>query len=189
MNLLLTKSGITPPGKDKQRIVHALCNLNETTVTSQTTYEDLRIFKSVVSPQGSVWKVRSFFWKVRSFMSLFIQSIAKRSWYAPMSLSLRRSLITKSTSSGSTNFGAEGFARPIEALSWRRSVEGFSTSQCCSAALSCRRVLTPVVSCSWFPFLGTRGLGACEASCMLLLSPTEGVFERLKTLMGGRQLP
>jgi hypothetical protein len=131
--------------------MHALCNLNETTVTSQTTYEDLRMFKSVVSPQGSVWM-----WKVRSFMSLFIQSIAKRSWYAPMSLSLRRSLITKSTSSRSKNFGAEGFARPIEALSWRRSVEGFSTSQCCSAALSCRRVLTPVVSCSWFPFLGTR---------------------------------
>ncbi len=31
----------TPPGKGKQRIVHALCSLNEDTVKCQTTYEDL----------------------------------------------------------------------------------------------------------------------------------------------------
>jgi hypothetical protein len=31
----------TPPDKGKQRIVHALCSLNEATVKSQTTYEDL----------------------------------------------------------------------------------------------------------------------------------------------------
>jgi hypothetical protein len=41
----------TPPGKGKQRIVHALCSLNETTVKRQTTYEDLRMLKSVVKPQ------------------------------------------------------------------------------------------------------------------------------------------
>ena len=41
----------TPPGKGKQRIVHALCSLNEATVKRQTTYEDLRMLKSVVKPQ------------------------------------------------------------------------------------------------------------------------------------------
>ncbi len=41
----------TPPGKGKQRIVHTLYNLNETTAKCQTTYEDLRILKSVVRPQ------------------------------------------------------------------------------------------------------------------------------------------
>ncbi len=41
----------TPPVKGKQRIVHALCSLNEDTVKRQTTYEDLRMFKSVVRPQ------------------------------------------------------------------------------------------------------------------------------------------
>jgi hypothetical protein len=41
----------TPPGKGKQRIVHALCSLNEATVKCQTTYEDLRMFKLVVKPQ------------------------------------------------------------------------------------------------------------------------------------------
>jgi hypothetical protein len=34
----------TPPVKDKQRIVHALCTLNEATVKHQTTYEDLHMF-------------------------------------------------------------------------------------------------------------------------------------------------
>jgi hypothetical protein len=34
-----------------------------------------------------------------------------------------------------------------------------------------------------------EGLGACESSWMLLLSSTEGAFERPKALMGGRQLP
>ncbi len=41
----------TPPGKGKQRIVHAICSLNEATVKRQTTYEDLRMIKSVVRPQ------------------------------------------------------------------------------------------------------------------------------------------
>ena len=41
----------TPPGKGKQRIVHALCSLNEATVKRQTTYEDLRMLTSVVRPQ------------------------------------------------------------------------------------------------------------------------------------------
>jgi hypothetical protein len=41
----------TPPGKGKQRIVHALSSLNEATAKCQTTYEDLRILKSVVRPQ------------------------------------------------------------------------------------------------------------------------------------------
>jgi hypothetical protein len=41
----------TPPDKGKQRIVHALCNLNEATVKRQTTYEDLRMLKSVVKSQ------------------------------------------------------------------------------------------------------------------------------------------
>jgi hypothetical protein len=41
----------TPPGKGKQRIVHALCSLNEPTVKRQTTYEDLRMIKSVVKSQ------------------------------------------------------------------------------------------------------------------------------------------
>ncbi len=41
----------TPPGKGKQRIVHTPCSLNEATVKCQTTYEDLRMFKSVVRPQ------------------------------------------------------------------------------------------------------------------------------------------
>jgi hypothetical protein len=40
-----------PPGKGKQRIVHALCSLNEAMVKRQTTYEDLRMLKSVVRPQ------------------------------------------------------------------------------------------------------------------------------------------
>ncbi len=34
-----------------QRIVHALFSLNEATVKRQTTYEDLHMLKSVVSPQ------------------------------------------------------------------------------------------------------------------------------------------
>ncbi len=38
----------TPPGKGKQRIEHALCSLNETTVKCQTAYEDLHMLKSVV---------------------------------------------------------------------------------------------------------------------------------------------
>ena len=41
----------TPPGKGKQRIVHALCSLNEATVKRQTTYEDLRMLTSVVRTQ------------------------------------------------------------------------------------------------------------------------------------------
>jgi hypothetical protein len=41
----------TPPGKGKQRIVHALCSLNDGTAKRQTTYEDLRMLKSVVRPQ------------------------------------------------------------------------------------------------------------------------------------------
>ncbi len=41
----------TPPGKGKQRIVHALCSLNEATVKSQTTFEDLHMIKSVVRHQ------------------------------------------------------------------------------------------------------------------------------------------
>ncbi len=41
----------TSPGKGKQRIVHTLCRLNEATVKRQTTYEDLRMLKSVVKPQ------------------------------------------------------------------------------------------------------------------------------------------
>jgi hypothetical protein len=48
-SFLLSRSRVhTPPGKDKQRIVHALCSLNEATVKRQTTYEDLRMIKSVV---------------------------------------------------------------------------------------------------------------------------------------------
>ncbi len=39
------------PGKGKQRIVQALCSLNEATVKRQTTYEHLRMLKSVVKPQ------------------------------------------------------------------------------------------------------------------------------------------
>ncbi len=49
-NLQITSS-YTPPDKGKQRIVHALCSLNEATVKRQTTYEDLRMLKSVVKPQ------------------------------------------------------------------------------------------------------------------------------------------
>jgi hypothetical protein len=41
----------TSPGKGKQRIVHALCRLNEATVKRKTSYEDLRMLKSVVKPQ------------------------------------------------------------------------------------------------------------------------------------------
>jgi hypothetical protein len=41
----------TPPDKGKQNIVDALCNLNETTVKRQTTYEDLHMLKSAVRPQ------------------------------------------------------------------------------------------------------------------------------------------
>jgi hypothetical protein len=41
----------TPPGKGKQRIVHDLCSLNDATAKRQTTYEDLRMLKSVVRPQ------------------------------------------------------------------------------------------------------------------------------------------
>ncbi len=41
----------TPPGKNKQRIVHALYSLNDTTVKRRTTYEDICILKSVVRPQ------------------------------------------------------------------------------------------------------------------------------------------
>ena len=41
----------TPPGKGKQRIVHTLCSLNDTTAKRQTTYEDLHMLKSVVRPQ------------------------------------------------------------------------------------------------------------------------------------------
>ena len=44
----------TPPGKGKQRIVHALCSLNEATVKRQTTYEDLRMLKSVIRPQDFI---------------------------------------------------------------------------------------------------------------------------------------
>jgi hypothetical protein len=44
----------TPPSKGKQRIVHALCSLNETTVKRQTSYEDLRMLKSVVKPQDFI---------------------------------------------------------------------------------------------------------------------------------------
>jgi hypothetical protein len=40
----------TPPDKGNQCIVHVLYSVNETTVKSQTTYEDLRILKSVVRP-------------------------------------------------------------------------------------------------------------------------------------------
>ncbi len=41
----------TPPGKGKQSIIHALCSLNDATTKRQTTYEDLRMLKSVVRPQ------------------------------------------------------------------------------------------------------------------------------------------
>jgi hypothetical protein len=41
----------TTPGKGKQRIVDVLCSLNEATVKCQTTYEDLRMLKSVVRSQ------------------------------------------------------------------------------------------------------------------------------------------
>jgi hypothetical protein len=41
----------TPPVKGKQRIVHVLCSLNDSTAKSQTTYEDLHMLKSVVRPQ------------------------------------------------------------------------------------------------------------------------------------------
>ena len=44
----------TPPGKGNQRIVYALCRLSEATVNRQTTYEDLRMLKSVVSPQDFI---------------------------------------------------------------------------------------------------------------------------------------
>jgi hypothetical protein len=40
-----------PPDRGKQGIVHALCSLNEATVKRQTTYEDLRMLKSVVKTQ------------------------------------------------------------------------------------------------------------------------------------------
>jgi hypothetical protein len=43
-----------PPGKGKQRIVHALCSLNEDTVKSQTTFEDLHMIKSVVRHQDFI---------------------------------------------------------------------------------------------------------------------------------------
>ena len=52
-------------------------------------------------------------------------------------------------------------ARPIGALSWRRSVEAFSTKQCWPAALWSRKDLAPAVPYSWFPFLGTRGEHTC----------------------------
>ena len=51
--------------------------------------------------------------------------------------------------------------RPNGALSWRRSVEAFSTKQCWPAALWSRKDLAPAVSYSWFPFLGTRGERTC----------------------------
>jgi hypothetical protein len=53
----------TPPGKGKQRIVHALCSLNEATVKRQTTYGDLRMLKSVVKPQDfcSAWMLKVFY--------------------------------------------------------------------------------------------------------------------------------
>ena len=51
--------------------------------------------------------------------------------------------------------------RPIGALSWRRSVEAFSTKQCWPAALWSRKDLAPAVSYSWFPFLGTRDEHTC----------------------------
>jgi hypothetical protein len=62
--------------KDKQRIVHALCSLNESTVNRQTTYEDLRILRSVVRPKTScsVWM-----WKVYFFMSPSTPSITSSS--------------------------------------------------------------------------------------------------------------
>jgi hypothetical protein len=41
----------TPPDKGKQRIVHALFSLNDSTAKRQTTYEDLHMLKSVVRPQ------------------------------------------------------------------------------------------------------------------------------------------
>ena len=47
----------TPPVKGKQRIVHALCSLNEATVKRQITYEDLRMLKSVVRPQDYILRL------------------------------------------------------------------------------------------------------------------------------------
>ena len=47
----------TPPGKGKQRIVDALWSLNEATVKRQTTYEDLRMLKSVVRPQDFMFRL------------------------------------------------------------------------------------------------------------------------------------
>jgi hypothetical protein len=70
----------TPPGKGKQRIVHALCSLNEATVKRQTTYEDLRMLKSVVRPQDFMLRldVESVFFHVtihpnhRKFFSSYL---------------------------------------------------------------------------------------------------------------------
>ena len=58
--------------------------------------------------------------------------------------------MAKSTSCGSTNFGAEGFdakGRPL--LN--------STKQCCHAVYMSRKDLVPAVTYSKFPFPGTRG--------------------------------
>jgi hypothetical protein len=56
----------TPPVKDKQSIVHALCILNKATVKRHTTYEDLLMLKSVVRPQGFMLRldVESVFFHV-----------------------------------------------------------------------------------------------------------------------------
>ncbi len=49
---ILSRSRVhTPPGKGKQRIVHALYSLNDTMAKRQTTYEDHHMLKSVVRPQ------------------------------------------------------------------------------------------------------------------------------------------
>jgi hypothetical protein len=82
----------TPPGKGKQRIVHALCSLNETTVKRQTTYEDLRMLKSVVKPQDFMLSldVESAYFHVPSIRSTASSSPA--TWRC-------RSLSTTSSSS------------------------------------------------------------------------------------------
>ena len=41
----------TPPGKGKQRIVHALCSLNDATAKRHTTYEDLRMSSRSSDPK------------------------------------------------------------------------------------------------------------------------------------------
>ena len=56
--------GSHPSGQGQAaHIVHALCSLNEATVKRQTTYEDLRMLKSVVKPQDfcSAWMLKVFF--------------------------------------------------------------------------------------------------------------------------------